>query len=196
MALQALASRRSQYVVGALCALVLLHRLARAPEVLRADTSMLPFGAASNLTAELRALDATLALLEGEQVNDSAVICEGLLDKMGASGAMGAAELSAFRSPEALEWAKWSDEKFAVLLFPNITRSFSEAYEAFGYVMEVPHFSTVDKWSNQLVGAFAMWMAQGKIKKKYAIDATRAHDMRKSRTIGIRSSKRCPNIIG
>ncbi|KAH8079105.1 hypothetical protein JL720_9362 [Aureococcus anophagefferens] len=64
MALQALASRRSQYVVGALCALVLLHRLARAPEVLRADTSMLPFGAASNLTAELRALDATLALLE------------------------------------------------------------------------------------------------------------------------------------
>ena len=115
-----------------------------------------------------------IALLEGEQVNDSAVICEGLLDKMGASGAMGAAELAAFRSPEALEWAKWSDEKFAVLLFPNITRSFSEAYEAFGYVMEVPHFSTVDKWSNQLVGAFAMWMAQGKIKKKYAIDDERA----------------------
>ena len=57
MALQALASRRSQYVVGALCALVLLHRLARAPEVLRADTSTLPFGAASNLTAELRALN-------------------------------------------------------------------------------------------------------------------------------------------
>ena len=49
-----------------------------------------------------------------------------------------------------------------------------EAYEAFGYVMEVPHFSTVDKWSNQLVGAFAMWMAQGKIKKKYAIDDERA----------------------
>ena len=36
-------------------------------------------------------------LLEGEQVNDSAVICEGLLDKMGASGAMGAAEARAGR---------------------------------------------------------------------------------------------------
>ncbi len=32
--------------------------------------------------------------------------------------------------------------------------------QAFGYVMDVPHFSLVDKWSNQLIGAFAMWMAQ------------------------------------
>ena len=55
-----------------------------------------------------------------------------------------------------------------MLLFPNITRSFSEAYEAFGYVMSVPHFSVMDKWANQLVGAFFMWMAQGKIKKKCA----------------------------
>ena len=32
----------------------------------------------------------------------------------------------------------------------------------------------VDKWSNQFVGAFAMWMAQGKIKKKYGIEDERA----------------------
>ena len=114
-----------------------------------------------------------IALLEGEQVNDSAVICEGLLDKMGASGAMGAAELAAFRSPEALEWAKWSDEKFAVLSSPTSRAASARRTRAFGYVMEVPRL-TVDKWSNQLVGAFAMWMAQGKIKKKYVIDDERA----------------------
>ena len=39
---------------------------------------------------------------------------------------------------------------------------------------QVPHFSLVDKWSNQFVGAFAMWMAQGKIKKKYGIEDERA----------------------
>ena len=42
------------------------------------------------------------------------------------------------------------------------------------YVRDVPHFSPLAKWSNQLVGAFFMWLAQGKIKKKYAIDALRA----------------------
>ncbi len=31
-----------------------------------------------------------------------------------------------------MEWATWSDTKLAVLLFPNITRSWSEAYQAFG----------------------------------------------------------------
>lgn len=38
----------------------------------------------------------------------------------------------------------------------------------------VPHFSTVAKWSNQWVGATAMWLAQGKLKKKYNIDDERA----------------------
>ena len=113
-----------------------------------------------------------IMLLDGEQVNDSPVIAERLLERM--ETPQTATALAAFRSPEALEWASWSDKELAVLLFPNITRTWSEAYEAFGYVQEVPHFSVVDKWSNQLVGAFAMWMAQGKIKKKYNIDDERA----------------------
>jgi hypothetical protein len=31
-------------------------------------------------------------------------------------------------------WAEWADKQLAVLLFPNITRSFDEAYQAFSYV--------------------------------------------------------------
>lgn len=114
-----------------------------------------------------------IAMLGGEQVNDSPVISTTLMDNIGAAGVVDAKQLAEFRSPKALEWAKWSDEKFAVLLFPNITRSFGESYQAFGYVMDVPHFSFVDKWSNQFIGSFFMWLAQGKIKKKYAIDDER-----------------------
>jgi len=109
-----------------------------------------------------------IAVLAGEQVNDSPVIAQAIMDQMGASGVIGKKELDAFRSPKALEWAEWSDKQLAVLLFPNITRSFNESYEAFGYVMDVPHFSVAEKWSNQLIGSFFMWMAQGKIKKKCA----------------------------
>ena len=104
-----------------------------------------------------------IAVLAGEQVNDSPVIASTLMDRMASAGVVSEAELASFRSPKALEWAEWSDKQLAVLLFPNITRSFGEAYEAFGYVMSVPHFSAVEKWSNQLVGSFFMWMAQGKI---------------------------------
>lgn len=41
-------------------------------------------------------------------------------------------------------------------------------------MQEVPHFNVLDKLSNQWVGAFAMWAAQGKIKRKYNITDERA----------------------
>jgi len=114
-----------------------------------------------------------IAMIAGEQINDSPVICAQILDGLVASGQVDQKHLAEFRSPAALEWAKWSDEKLAVLAFPNITRTFSEAYEAFGYVWGVPHFTQLDKAANQAIGSFFMWMAQGKIKKKYAIDDER-----------------------
>lgn len=109
-----------------------------------------------------------IAKLAGEQINDSSLIAQAVMDRMSMAGVLSEPDLAAFRSTKATEWAEWSDKELAVLLFPNITRSYSEAYEAFGYVMDVPHFSTVEKWSNQLIGSFFMWMAQGKIKKKCA----------------------------
>ena len=114
-----------------------------------------------------------IAVLAGEQINDSPVIANTLMDSLGTAGVLSKSELATFRSPKALEWAEWSDKQLAVLLFPNITRSFSESYQAFGYVMDVPHFSNLDKWANQLIGSFFMWMAQGKIKKKYNIENER-----------------------
>jgi len=66
--------------------------------------------------------------------------------------------ISCCYSPKIQLRAKWSDGKLAVLLFPNMTRTWSESYEAFGYVHAVPTFSMVDKLSNQLVGSLAMWL--------------------------------------
>ena len=70
---------------------------------------------------------------EPEQVNDSPVIAAALLERMSAGGAISKSELERFRSPKALEWAAWSDSKLAVLLFPNITRNFGEAFQAFSW---------------------------------------------------------------
>ena len=95
---------------------------------------------------------------EAEQVNDSPVIAERLLDMIDAAKLTSVPKSKDFRSDKAMEWAQWSDSKLAVLLFPNITRSYAEAFEAFGYVQSVPHFSYVDKLSNQLVGSLAMWL--------------------------------------
>ena len=33
-------------------------------------------------------------------------------------------------TPEAEEWEKWADEKFNVLLYPNMTRNFGECWQA------------------------------------------------------------------
>jgi microsomal prostaglandin-E synthase 2 len=98
---------------------------------------------------------------KAEQVNDSAVIAERLLDAIDSAKLTNVRKAKDFRSAKAMEWATWSDSKLAVLLFPNITRSYAEAFEAFKYVQAVPHFSFVDKISNQLVGSLAMWLVSG-----------------------------------
>ncbi|CAM9650126.1 unnamed protein product [Discosporangium mesarthrocarpum] len=116
--------------------------------------------------------------MEGEFLRESSDIIRVLLGRMRETGAMSEGTFSTFCSPEAEKWAEWADKKLAVLLFPNITRNFSESYQAFSYLghqilQDVDSFSFLDKTSNQLIGSTAMWAAQGKIKKKYAIEDER-----------------------
>lgn len=110
-----------------------------------------------------------IARLGQEVVRDSPVIVKRIADMLYAARVAPTRDLDVFFSPDAMRWAEWADKELAVLLFPNITRSFGESFQAFSYVNEVPHFSFLDKLSNQWVGATAMWAAQGKIKKKYNI---------------------------
>ena len=69
-----------------------------------------------------------------EVVKDSSAIVERVAALLRAGRAAPAKELDAFFSPEAARWAAWADMELAVLLFPNITRSFAESFQAFSYV--------------------------------------------------------------
>ena len=78
-------------------------------------------------------------------------------------------------SPEDDEkWMTWSEKKLSVLLYPNITRTFGESWQAFAYVGGVQSWSWIQRLSNRVLGPVAMFLVNGKIKKKYGIIDERA----------------------
>lgn len=101
-----------------------------------------------------------IAVIDGMAVNDSS----GILSTLAQGNVK--EDLS---NEETEKWLRWVDKELAVLLFPNITRSFSESFQAFRYIGEVQSFGLGAKAANQLAGSFAMWLANGKLKKKYNI---------------------------
>lgn len=62
----------------------------------------------------------------------------------------------------------WS-ERLAVMIYPNITRNFDESWECFAYTLSVASWNSFDKYSNRVLGPIAMYLANGKIKKKHGI---------------------------
>jgi len=105
-----------------------------------------------------------IAMINGEQVNDSTEIMTIL-----AAQSENATVKEAMSDPETAKWLQWCDKELAVLLFPNITRSMGESWQAFRYISEVPSFGAGAKMANQFAGSVAMWLANGKLKKKYNI---------------------------
>lgn len=74
-----------------------------------------------------------------------------------------------FIPSDSEKWMEWSDRKLAVMLYPNITRSFKESWECFEYTNNVQEWSYPERKVTHLAGAFFMMLANGKIKKKYGI---------------------------
>jgi len=74
-----------------------------------------------------------------------------------------------FITKDTDHWMSWSEKKLAVMLYPNITRNFSESWKAFEYCGNVKEWSTMDQIGNRYLGPVAMYFANGKIKKKYGI---------------------------
>lgn len=66
-------------------------------------------------------------------------------------------------------WMEWSEKRLAVMLYPNITRSFEESWECFAYSDNVPTWNAFERFTVRGAGATAMFFANGKIKKKYGI---------------------------
>ncbi len=114
-----------------------------------------------------------IAIIDGKQVNDSSEIIKELISVLRVEGTL-PADFKGFDDPEMAKWLEYCDKRLAVLLFPNITRTAMESWEAFGYVNSVPTFSLPQKFLLRLTGSVAMRLANSKIKKKYKIDDERS----------------------
>jgi len=75
-----------------------------------------------------------IARIGDDVVKDSALIVDRLKGVVEDQRLCSPKELTTFFSDDAVRWAEWADKKLAVLLFPNITRNFSESFQAFKYV--------------------------------------------------------------
>ena len=65
----------------------------------------------------------------GELFKDSPIIIGELIARLRDAGFMSDEEHAKFCSADAEKWAEWADKQLAVLLFPNLTRNFSESYQ-------------------------------------------------------------------
>ena len=79
--------------------------------------------------------------------------------------------MDSFRSSDnSRKWADFASNDLAGLMYPNICRTLSDSFAAFGYVDSVSTFSPIQKGLIKGVGSLAMYMAASKIKKKRHID--------------------------
>ena len=76
---------------------------------------------------------------------------------------------SKFVTEDTQQWNEWSEKKLAVMLYPNITRSFSESWECFEYSNHISTWSLPNRILVRVVGPIGMAFANGRIKKKYGI---------------------------
>lgn len=104
-----------------------------------------------------------IARFDGQVMADSAIIIRHITDKYGKK----LMPESFFKDSE--RWLEWSDRKLAIMLYPNITRSFDESWECFGYANNVDQWSSMQKFLVRTTGPAAMFFTNGKIKKKYGI---------------------------
>lgn len=109
-----------------------------------------------------------VAVIDGELIGDSALIMEKLVKTLPPDVQ---AKFSTIDTPQ---WTEWSEKKLAVLLYPNITRTWSESWECFGYTSSITQWSLPEQLITRVAGTFFMSLANGKIKKKYDIVDERA----------------------
>lgn len=72
-------------------------------------------------------------------------------------------------SPTALQWIQFAKNDLSSLLYPNLCPTLRDSYRAFGYVDQVPAFSSFQKLAIKSVGSFAMYMAASKVKRKWPL---------------------------
>jgi len=99
---------------------------------------------------------------DGSRISDSPVIVQALRDR----------SLIRDQTVSVDEWRKWekfADTKLSVLLFPNITRTVRDSWQAFGYINGAPKLSDTSKFMNRSLGSLAMAAANPRLKRKHGI---------------------------
>lgn len=102
-----------------------------------------------------------LMKIDDESFGDSGLILKKVQERFGIDNSL--------ITSDTEKWMEWSEKRLAVMLYPNITRNFNEAWEAFAYTSNVDSWDPIAKYSNRTLGPVAMYFANGKIKKKYNI---------------------------
>jgi len=110
-----------------------------------------------------------IANINGKVVADSGNILNEIRELYKSKSNTTSKALDALFSPDSEKWMEWSEKKLAVMLYPNITRNFDEAWEAFEYANDVSSWSMFQRIANRNLGPIAMYLANSKIKKKYGI---------------------------
>jgi microsomal prostaglandin-E synthase 2 len=117
-----------------------------------------------------------VAVVNDEIVSDSSVIIQNIYDKVNSQSPQNlSAPNSQFMSQESLKWSTWSENKLAVVLYPNITRTFADSWAAFSYVSNVKEWSLMDRIVNRTLGPVAMYLVRNKIKQKHGIVVSSCH---------------------
>ncbi|GMI05365.1 hypothetical protein TrLO_g7650 [Triparma laevis f. longispina] len=109
-----------------------------------------------------------VALINNERINGSNEIIDKILEISDKHDII----TDDFINDESMKWYNWCDTHLAVRIYPALTETFDSSLTAFSYLDNVSEFSTFEKLSAKYIGAFAMKLAGGKIKKKYGIEDT------------------------
>jgi microsomal prostaglandin-E synthase 2 len=114
-----------------------------------------------------------VVLLDGDVARESIVIVNRVKEILLTKGADKKA-IDRLFTPDTDHWMQWAGEQLAVKIYPNITRNFSESWQAFEYTGKVDTWTFYDRYLNRVLGPVAMFFANGKVKKKYNIIDERA----------------------
>ena len=112
--------------------------------------------------------------MDGEQINDSAVIMREMETRMKKAGLRGRGARPRPGSAAAKkedEWFAWVDSRFVHVVTPNIYRTWEEAQRSFDYITERGNFNWFTRQAIALSGAASMYV----ISHRYDAPAHRAN---------------------
>ncbi len=116
-----------------------------------------------------------LAIIDGQSLAGSGAIIDYITENFAGD------KKAQLITDDAKKWMEWSEKKLAIMIYPNITRSFADSWECFAYAEDVTSWSALQRLLVRTAGPLAMLFANGRIKSKYGIVDERAELLKELR---------------